>query len=66
MTGPVNIIILDRVLPNGLTGNDAGDLLPQVIVDNNFKFPMMTAGGGSTAQTGRADGSYTAGGSVWR
>lgn len=66
MTGPVNIIILDRVLPNGLTGNDPGDLLPQVIVDNNFKFPMMTAGGGSTAQTGRADGSYASGGDVWR
>lgn len=46
MTGPVNIIILDRVLSaEGTPGN----LLPQVIIDNNFKFPLMTASG-STAE----------------
>ena len=46
MTGPVNIIILDRVLSAEGT---SGYLLPQVIIDNNFKFPLMTASG-STAE----------------
>lgn len=42
--------------------------LIQTIIDNNFKFNLRKAGsstGGSTTQN-RADGSYTAGGSVWQ
>ena len=69
MSGPVNIIILDRVLPNGLEGNEPGDLLPQVIVDNNFKFPLLTRGGGTNenpSTQNQADASYSNGGNVWK
>lgn len=37
ITGPLNIVLLNRVLD----GSAGGDYLPQVIVDNNFKFPLM-------------------------
>ena len=58
ITGPLNIVILDRVLD----GSDGGNYLPQVIIDNNFKFPLMTGtNGGNTIP---ADASYTSGGNV--
>lgn len=63
MTGPVNIMILDRVLSGEGT---SGELLPQVIIDNNFKFPLMTKDEGSITTQSKADGSYSAGGSVWK
>ena len=62
MTGPVNIMILDRVLSGEET---SGELLPQVIIDNNFKFPLMTRNGGTTITQSKADGSYASGGTVW-
>lgn len=62
MTGPVNIMILDRVLSGEGT---SGELLPQVIIDNNFKFPLMTRNGGTPITQSKADGSYASGGTVW-
>lgn len=36
ITGPLNIVIMDRVLEGR-----GGQNLPQVIIDNNFKFPLL-------------------------
>ena len=36
ITGPLNIVIMDRVLEGR-----GGKNLPQVIIDNNFKFPLL-------------------------
>ena len=38
ITGPLNIVIMDRVLEER-----GGQNLPQVIIDNNFKFPLLRA-----------------------
>lgn len=45
ISGPLNLIILDRVLD----GTPGGDYLPQVIIDNNFKFPLQTKGSSSAS-----------------
>lgn len=56
--GPMNIVIMDMVY-----ATDASSYLPSVIINNNYRFPLETAGG-STAQTD-ADASYTNGGAAW-
>lgn len=56
--GPMNIIILDRVYTD-----EAGSYLPSVIINNNYRFPLMT----SDAEPSQvnADGVYEAVGNVW-
>lgn len=55
--GPMNIVILDRVYESG-----GGSYLPSVIINNNYRFPLITKDNaqGQTA----SDASYTSGGSV--
>lgn len=55
--GPMNIVILDRVYESG-----GGSYLPSVIINNNYRFPLITKDDvqGQTA----SDASYTSGGSV--
>lgn len=52
LTGPLNIVLLDRVLD----GTDGGNYLPQVIVNNNFMFPLD--------MKESSDASYSSGGAV--
>lgn len=73
--GPMNIVILDRVFPayvghepvendpwapdeEDMTG---GDYLPQVIIDNNFRFPLLING---AEGTGSYDSGYQSGGNI--
>lgn len=56
--GPMNVVILDRVLD----GN-ASTYLPQIIIDNNFRFRLVT--GGDSAAGSNYDGSYANGGLVY-
>lgn len=61
--GPMNIVLMDRVYEEG-----GGSYLPSVIINNNYRFPLVTKGGGTTedpSTQNRADGSYASGGSVW-
>lgn len=57
--GPMNIVILDRVYED-----DPSSYLPSVIINNNYRFPLLTSE--DVATQSKADGSYTAGGSVWQ
>ena len=62
--GPMNIVLMDRVYEEG-----GGSYLPSVIINNNYRFPLVTKGGGTTedpSTQNRADGSYASGGSVWQ
>ena len=52
ITGPLNLVILDRVLD----GTNGGNYLPQVIINNNFMFPLV--------MKESSDASYSNGGSV--
>lgn len=65
ITGPLNLVIMDRVLD----GSNGGNYLPQVIIDNNFKFPLLTNGKTPSTNNGLKGGSNTSmgnGGSVWQ
>ena len=44
--GPMNITLLDRVYSG--TGN-GGTYLPSVIINNNFRFPLLTAGSNASS-----------------
>lgn len=61
--GPMNIVLMDRVYEEG-----GGSYLPSVIINNNYRFPLVVKGGGTTdpSTQSKADGSYSAGGSVWK
>lgn len=41
--GPMNVVLLDRVYVG-----DGGTYLPSVIINNNFRFPLLTKDGSST------------------
>lgn len=59
--GPMNIILMDYVYD----GTDGGDRLPSTIINNNFRFPLLTSDGGSTElNPNNADASYSNGGNV--
>ena len=58
--GPLNIILMDYVYD----GTDGGDHLPSTIINNNFRFPLLTGDGGSTTLPSNADASYSNGGNV--
>lgn len=58
--GPMNIVLMDRVY-----ADDPSSYLPSVIVNNNYRFPLRTADGGTT-QNRSSDASYASGGSVWK
>ena len=58
--GPLNIILMDYVYD----GTDGGDRLPSTIINNNFRFPLLTGDGGSTTLPSNADASYSNGGNV--
>lgn len=59
--GPLNIILMDYVYD----GTDGGDRLPSTIINNNFRFPLLTSDGGSTElNPNNADASYSNGGNV--
>lgn len=55
--GPMNIVILDRVYESG-----GGSYLPSVIINNNYRFPLITSDD-VQGQT-NSDASYTSGGNV--
>ena len=55
--GPMNIVILDRVYEDG-----GGSYLPSVIINNNYRFPLITSDD-VQGQT-NSDASYTSGGNV--
>lgn len=69
--GPMNIVLMDMVL-DGTDGGEptAGDLLPQIIIDNNFKFPLRTRDDATpSTNNGLKGGGNTSmgnGGSVWK
>ena len=59
--GPLNIILMDYVYD----GTAGGDRLPSTIINNNFRFPLLTSDGGSTElNPNNADASYSNGGNV--
>lgn len=55
--GPMNVVILDRVYEDG-----GGSYLPSVIINNNYRFPLITIDD-VQGQT-NSDASYTSGGNV--
>ena len=55
--GPLNIILMDYVYD----GTDGGDRLPSTIINNNFRFPLLTSG---SLNPNNADASYSNGGNV--
>lgn len=55
--GPMNIVILDRVYEDG-----GGSYLPSVIINNNYRFPLITSDD-VQGQT-NSDAYYTSGGNV--
>ena len=61
--GPMNIVILDRVYEKNDDGTDGGSsYLPSVIINNNYRFPLITIDN-VQGQT-NSDASYTSGGNV--
>lgn len=56
----MNIVLMDYVYD----GTDGGDRLPSTIINNNYRFPLLVKGGGTT--TNSSDASYSEGGPVWR
>lgn len=55
--GPMNIVILDRVYEEG-----GGSYLPSVIINNNYRFPLITID--DVQGQSNSDASYTSGGNV--
>jgi len=55
--GPMNIVILDRVYESG-----GGSYLPSVIINNNYRFPLITID--DVQGQSNSDASYTSGGNV--
>lgn len=55
--GPMNIVILDRVYEEG-----GGSYLPSVIINNNYRFPLITKD--DVQGQSVSDASYISGGSV--
>lgn len=55
--GPMNIVILDRVYEDG-----GGSYLPSVIINNNYRFPLITID--DVQGLSDSDASYTSGGNV--
>lgn len=55
--GPMNIVILDRVYESG-----GGSYLPSVIINNNYRFPLITKD--DTQGQSVSDASYSSGGNV--
>lgn len=55
--GPMNIVILDRVYEDG-----GGSYLPSVIINNNYRFPLITID--DVQGQSNSDASYTSGGNV--
>lgn len=57
--GPMNVVLLDRVYQSE-DGSDSGSRLPSTIINNNFRFPLITrpsttnslGGGGSSMGNG--------------
>ena len=58
LSGPVGVVMINRV---GTT--DASTYMPNVIISNNFKFPLLTKDGAPDDADGNA---YKDGGSVIR
>lgn len=55
--GPMNIVILDRVYEDG-----GGSYLPSVIINNNYRFPLITID--DVQGQSNSDASYASGGNV--
>ena len=53
----MNIVILDRVYEDG-----GGSYLPSVIINNNYRFPLITID--DVQGLSDSDASYTSGGNV--
>lgn len=62
--GPMNIVLMDYVYD----GTAGGDRLPSTIINNNFRFPLLTSDGSTETPTPstQADASFANGGSVWQ
>ena len=56
--GPLNIILMDRVYQT-----EGSQYLPSTIINNNFRFPLLTSEDMQSASD--YDASYSAGGNVW-
>ena len=61
--GPMNVVLLDMVYASD-DMTDPGSYLPSVIINNNYRFPLMTKETGE-ASSNSADASFSNGGSVW-
>ena len=62
--GPMNIVLMDYVYD----GTAGGDRLPSTIINNNFRFPLLTSDGGSDTPTPstQADAAFAKGENVWQ
>lgn len=56
--GPMNVVLMDMVY-----ATDASSYLPSVIINNNYRFPLMTSD--AKPSQVNADGVYEAVGNVW-
>lgn len=61
--GPMNVVLLDMVYASD-DMTDPGSYLPSVIINNNYRFPLITKDNGGSS-TNSTDASYSNGGSVW-
>lgn len=62
--GPMNVVLLDMVYASD-DMTDPGSYLPSVIINNNYRFPLITKEDNGGSSTNSADASYSNGGNVW-
>ncbi len=62
--GPMNVVLLDMVYASD-DMTDPGSYLPSVIINNNYRFPLITKKDNGGSSTNSADASYSNGGNVW-
>lgn len=66
--GPMNVVLMDMVYATD-DMTDSGSYLPSVIINNNYRFPLMKSDGGTNenpSTQNQADASYSNGGNVWK
>lgn len=66
--GPMNVVLMDMVYATD-DMTDSGSYLPSVIINNNYRFPLMKSDGSTNenpSTQNQADVSYSNGGNVWK
>lgn len=66
--GPMNVVLMDMVYATD-DMTDSGSYLPSVIINNNYRFPLMKSDGSTNenpSTQNQADASYSNGGNVWK